>query len=127
MGVAAGVVRVAIVASGACHACRAKELCGMGESQQKIIEVRTPEAAHYAVGEQVVVSEEQRVAFRALMIGYIGAFVVLIAALVVTLALGLSEGVAATVSLVAVLLYYAGVYACRKKIEQKIYFTITKN
>lgn len=126
VGVEPGLVRVAIVASGACHACRAKELCGMGESQQKIIEVRTADSESYRPGEQVEVSEEQQMAFRALLIAYVGAFLVLIVVLILLLQFNCSEGTAALGSLLGVLLYYGCIYLFRDRIEQKIYFTITK-
>lgn len=117
---------VAIVASGACHTCRARQVCGMGESEEKLIEVYTPEAAQYRVGERVRVSEEQQMAFRALMIAYVGAFLVLISLLVLLLQLNCPEGIAALGSLLGVALYYGCIYLLRDRIEQKIYFTITK-
>lgn len=124
---AAGVVRVAIVASGACHSCRSRELCGMGESSEKIIEVFTPDAPDYRIGESVVVAEEQRMALRALLLAYVGAFGVLILLLVGALLMGLGEGWAALLSLMGVGLYYLGIYLCRHRIERTIYFTIKRD
>lgn len=125
--VARGVVRVAIVASGACQSCRAKELCGMGESQEKIFDIPCADAEHYRVGEQVILSEERTVALRAVLIAYVGALVVLLLALVGALALGLSEGLSVLVTLAAIGAYYGVIHALRAKIEQKIYFRITKD
>ena len=124
--VAPGHVQVAIVASGACHTCRARELCGMSESREKLIDVCTSEAEQYRVGERVVVSEEQAMAVRAVLIAYVGAFAMLVVSLVGALALGLSEGGAAWISLMAVGGYYGVVYLLRNRIERKIYFTIRK-
>ena len=124
--VEADMVWVAIVASGACHTCRARELCGMSESSEKLIEVRTSDAGTYTPGERVVVSEEQTMALRAVLIAYVGAFAVLLLVLIGALACGLSEGLAALASLLGVGGYYGVVYLLRHRIERKIYFAIRK-
>ncbi len=98
----------------------------MGESQIKLVDVQTPEAARYAVGDEVQVSEEQRMALRAVLVAYGGALVVLLLGLIGALLLGLSEGWAALLSLAAVVLYYAGVYLLRDRIKRTIHFTISK-
>ena len=120
-------VYVAIVASGACHSCRAREMCGMSETSEKIIEVRTAEASSFAVGDEVMVAEEQRMALKAVLVAYVGALVALLALLIGSLALGLKEGWAALISIAGLALYYGGVYLLRDKIEKTIHFTITKN
>ncbi len=125
--VEAGVVHVAIVASGACHTCRAREFCGMSEQQEKIIDVRTSEALTFRVGEEVTVSEEQRMGLKAVLWAYVGAFIVLILLLILALHVGFSEGWAALISLLGVGFYYGGVYLFRNRIEKTIYFTIKKN
>lgn len=125
--VEAGMVYVAIVASGACHSCRAREMCGMSETSEKIIEVRTAEASSFAVGDEVMVAEEQRMALKAVLVAYVGALVALLALLIGSLALGLKEGWAALISIAGLALYYGGVYLLRDKIEKTIHFTITKN
>ncbi len=102
-------------------------MCGMSESREKIVEVATPDADRYAVGDRVEVAEEWRVGFRALLLGYVGALVVLLLLLVGATLVGLSEGWAALLSLAGVALYYGLLRLCRHKFEQKIYFTITKS
>ena len=58
--------------------------------------------------------------------GYIVPLVVLLAILFGCVALGLSDGVAAISSIVAVAIYYVGLYLARKIFERKIEFTIFK-
>lgn len=122
-----GVVQVAIVASGACHACRARELCGMGESQEKLIDVTLTDSSYFSIGDVVEVAEEQQMALRAVLVAYVGALVVLLAVLLGALLAGVAEGFAALMALVGVALYYGGVYLLRHRIETKIHFTITKS
>ncbi len=122
-----GVVEVAIVASGACHACRARELCGMSEQSEKLIEVECSEAERFSVGDVVTVAEEQRMALKAVLLAYVGALVVLLAALVIALRVGVGELGAVGCSLLSLALYYVVLYLRREKIKQTIHFTITKN
>ncbi len=120
-------VTVKIVASGACAQCRAREACGMGESSDKIIVVPTADAASYHRGEQVRVSVSRAAGLTAVAVGYVGALVVLVVAIVIgTSVAGWSEGLSALAGLGAVAIYYIGVWLVRGRIEKKIRFTITK-
>ena len=121
------VVTVRIVARSACGACTARAACGMGESQEKLLEIATADAASYAAGDEVTVGVYKNMAAMAVLLGYGGALVVLVAMLLITVVwLGLSEGQGVAASLGAVTGYYIALWALRNKIEQKIHFTITK-
>ena len=121
------VVTVKIVARSACGACTARAACGMGESQEKLFEIPTADAASYAAGDEVTVGVRKNVAGMAVALGYGGALAVLVAMLVITVGwLGLSEGQGAAASLGAVTGYYIALWALRNKIDKKIHFTINK-
>ena len=121
------VVTVRIVARSACGACTARSACGMGESQEKIVEVRTSDASSYSAGDEVMVGVRRNTAGYAVTLGYAGALAVMIAVLVLcTTVLGTSEGAAVVWTLSGVAAYYAVLWLCRNKIERKIHFTITK-
>lgn len=122
----AGRVTVRIVAQSACGTCAARAACGMSEAQEKRVEVTTPRAAEYAPGDEVVVGVRRNAAGLAVAAGYGGALAVLVAALAGSKAAGCSDGAAALWSLGAVALYYGVLAAARKKIDEKIHFTITK-
>ena len=89
-------VYVRITSRSACGACRARQACGLAETQEKIVAVKTADAPHYAV---------------------------LFAA---NAALGWSEGASALAALGGVGLYYVVLWLCRRRIEHTIHFTITK-
>ena len=122
-----GVVHVAIVASGACQSCAARQACGMSETSQKIIDVKSSAWMEYKAGDEVTVGEEQRMGIKAVLIAYVGAFVAMMVTLVLAIALGASEGVAALLSIAFTALYYFAVYMLRDKFENTINFTITKS
>ena len=126
VGVEANVVTVSVMAESACAGCHAKGICGESGAE-RIIRVATSAASEYSVGDRVVVALlKQSMAMSSVVWGYMIPLVVLLVALFGGVALGLSDGVAAIKSIVAVAIYYAGLYLARKIFERKIEFTIFK-
>lgn len=119
-------VYVRIVAQSACASCRAREACGMGESEEKVVEVTVTDGAHFEVGEKVSVGVQRRTGGVAVALAYGGALVVLLGTLALGIGLGCSEGCAALIALGAVAGYYLLLWIFRRKIEHSIHFTITK-
>lgn len=123
----AGRVFVRITSHSACGTCSARQACGLAETQDKIIEVATPDAASYAPGDAVLVGVRRRAGMLSVLLAYGGSLVVLLAGLALGIgAFGWNEGVAAGVSLGAVGCYYGLLWLLRRKIEHTIQFTITK-
>ncbi len=127
-GVEGAAVRVRITSRSACGSCAARAACGLAEATEKIVEVVTPEAARYAVGDRVTVGVQRHMGLKAVALGYVGALVVLVGVLALTVGgLGWSDGAGAAATLGAVALYYAALWLFRKRIAHTIQFTITKN
>lgn len=123
----AGRVFVRITSHSACGTCSARQACGLAETQDKIIELATPDAASYAPGDAVLVGVRRRAGMLSVLLAYGGALVVLLAGLALGIgAFGWIEAVAAGVSLGAVGCYYGLLWLLRRKIEHTIQFTITK-
>lgn len=126
--VEADAVRVRITSRSACGSCKARAACGLAETQDKIIEVRTPQAGEYCPGEAVTVGVRRRAGAVAVVYAYVGALAVLLAVLLTAnLALGWSDGASALAALAGVALYYGVLGLFRRKIEHTIHFTITKH
>lgn len=120
-------IHVTITSHSACGSCKARQACGLAETQEKVVEVRTPAAAQYAPGDAVVVGVRRRAGGIAVLLAYVGALVVLLAVLAVAAGpLHWSEGHAALAALAGVALYYVVLWLFRKRIEHTIQFTITK-
>jgi len=120
-------VRVKIVSGSACGSCKARQACGMAETQEKIVDVVTDAAAEYAAGDAVRVGVYRHAAGMAVLLGYVGALAVLLAVLVTGIGvLGWSEGRSALASVAGVALYYGALWMSRRGIENTIHFTITK-
>ena len=122
--VADGRVTVSVKPESACAGCHAKGVCGESGSE-RLITVVTDRASEYGVGERVVVALlKESMAMSSVVWGYVVPLVVLLAALFGSVALGFSDGASALISLVAVAIYYAGLYIARRVFERKIEFTI---
>lgn len=121
-------VNVKITSHSACGACSARQACGLSEAQEKIVSVRTADAARYAQGDAVKVGVRKGAGGIAVALAYVGALVVLLAVLIVGIqAFEWSEGLSALAALGGVAVYYGVLWLFRHKIESKIQFTITKN
>ncbi len=122
-----GAVRVRITSRSACGACKARQACGMAESQEKIVVVVTDRAQEYLPGEAVLVGVRKKAGRIAVLLAYGGALVVLLAALVVAIVVcGASDGVGLVAALGSVVIYYLLLWVFRRRIEHTIQFTITK-
>ena len=92
------------------------------------MDVKSPDAAQFAVGEQVIVGVRRSAGAVAVILAYVGALAVLLAVLVAAVAvLGWSEGRGALAALGAVGVYYCVLWLFRHKIEHTIHFSITKH
>ena len=121
-------VVVRITSRSACGSCAARSACGLAEAQEKLIEVKTADAARYAVGDEVTVGVKPYIGAKAVGLAYVGALVVLILALVLSVGVfGVSEGVGVLITLAAVALYYGALWLVKDKIEHTIQLTINKN
>ena len=118
-------VRVTIVQSSACSGCAAKKMCNSAEAKEKDVDVCTPDAATYRVGEKVVLEGRLSDGRRAAMIAYGVPLVVLLIALVVAIRLTGSETQGALWALGSVVLYYLVVFLFfRKRLQQSFSFRI---
>ena len=121
-------VYVKILSVSACGSCKARQACGLAETQEKIVEVHTSEANTFTAGERVLVGVRRTAGAWAVLLAYVGALIVLLTTLSVTIAgLEWTEGQGALASLAGVALYYVILWLVRNKIEHTIHFTITKN
>ncbi|HUW92529.1 MAG TPA: SoxR reducing system RseC family protein [Bacteroidales bacterium] len=117
-----GTAEVDIITGSACSGCHAKSACLPGNTEVKTITVKSD--APLKSGDRVTVTMEQSLGFRALMIGYIIPFIVLIAAFTVLTVAGAGELASALFSFASLAVYYIGVWIFREKIGEKFEFKI---
>ncbi len=120
-----GCVKVRIVQTSACAACKVAGYCNAAESKEKIVDVFGDAAAQkLTVGQPVTVTTSGQVAAKALLWGFGLPFVVMVAVLVLVLWLTGSEGKAALSGLAALIPYYILLWLLRNRMRQQLAFSI---
>jgi len=117
-----GTADVEIVTGSACSACHAKAACSLGNTDVRTITVKSN--ANLNPGDRVTVVMEQSQGFRALAIGYVIPFLVLIAAFAALTVAGAGELGASLLSFATLALYYLIAWLFRARIDKKFEFKI---
>ena len=118
-------MKVRILQTSACAACKVAAHCNASESKEKIVDVlNVAHAESLRKGDSVVVSASGDVAGNALLLGFGLPFIVLVAVLVAVLLLTDNEGLAAVSGLVALVPYYAVLWLVRDRIRRKMAFEL---
>lgn len=121
-----GCVRVRILQSSACSACKVAAHCNASETKEKIIDVMDADASHYQKGDQVMVVADTAVGFRASLYGYLLPLILMVVTLVGVLAATHSEGWAALSALGILMPYYVLLFLMRNKLRNRLSFTLER-
>lgn len=125
-GVEGECVRVRILQSSACSACKVAAHCNASETKEKIIDVMDADASHYQKGDQVMVVADTAVDFRASLYGYLLPLILMVVTLVGVLAATHSEGLAAVSALGILMPYYVLLFLMRNKLRNRLSFTLER-
>ena len=120
-------IRVRIVQTSACAACKVAGHCNAAESKVKIVDVTSSCSTDYTVGQEVVVSASRDVANRALLLGFGLPFLLLVSVLFLVLRFTGSEGVSALSAIGVLPLYYLLLWLLRDRVQQGVSFRIEDN
>lgn len=125
--VAEGCVKVRILQTSACAACKVASHCNASDKKEKIVEVFCDDAASYQKGQKVRVTASKQVAANALLLGFGLPFLLLMLILIVTLKLSGNEGVAAIAALASLAPYYLVLWLFKDRIRQRLAFALERN
>ena len=117
-------IKVRIVQTSACAACKVAGHCNAAESKVKIVDVVVADATRYQLGQEVVVWASKDVANKALVLGFGLPFLLLITVLIFVLYITDNEGIAALAALASLLPYYFLLWLRRDSIQRGISFRI---
>ena len=117
-------LEIKILAQSACAACHAKSACGMGEQAEKILTVPRPKDRDFALNQKVNVRMAIGQGNKAAVLAYLIPIVLLLAVLFVCLGLGMNEGLAALVSIIALVPYYIVLYLKRDQLKKRFEYSI---
>ncbi|MBE6209602.1 MAG: Fis family transcriptional regulator [Rikenellaceae bacterium] len=126
VAVEGSVVEVEMTVEEACAGCRAKEICGVGTGERRVVAVHDSMAQYYEVGEQVSISIEEIMGVKAVIYTYIIPFFIMITLLLGLKAAEASDLVAGGSALLAAGLYYVVLWFFRSRLEKEIVFKIKK-
>ena len=125
-GVEGECVRVRILQSSACSACKVAAHCNASETKEKIIDVMDADASHYQKGDQVMVVADTAVGFCASLYGYLLPLILMVVTLVGVLAATHSEGLAALSALGILIPYYVLLFLMRNKLRNRLSFSLER-
>ena len=118
------VTTVQIVSESACAACHAKGMCSLGDASLKEIELPTRGWDNYQVGDEVSVVLRASMGHKAVWLAYVIPLLVMVAALLGTLAAGGSELLAGGLAIGAVALWFGVVWLLRDRLRNEYIFNI---
>lgn len=119
-------VRVKILQSSACSSCSVKGHCNISETKEKIIDIHDKESADCcSVGQEVMVCGTTSMGMKAVVLAFVLPFIVLLAALFVTMRVtDGDEAASALVSICTLIPYYIIIYLLRNRISRTFSFTL---
>lgn len=117
-------VLVQIEAVSACAACNAKSMCNLTDVQEKIIEVPHATPSVYKPGDIVTIHMKRSMGTKALWLGYLIPFAIVMISLFLFSYLTGSELQAGLISLLLLLPYYMLLYLIRGKLKKTFTFEI---
>ena len=119
------VAHVKITSESACAACHAKGVCGAAEQSDKYLDIPVQDK-EYHVGEKVRVLITNQLGLRAVALGYVYPFLILMVILIACLVAGIPELRAGLFALISIPVYYLALYLSRQKISRTFSFNIQK-
>lgn len=117
-------VRVRIVQTSACAACKVAGHCNAAEAKEKLVDVLTADVTRWKVGDAVTVAASQQMATRALLLAFGLPLVLLLVVLFTVLAVTGREGFSALCGLATLVPYYTVLWLTRKRLQQRLAFWI---
>ncbi len=115
---------ISIVAQSACAGCSAKSVCNVSEMKDEIVEVPRNQNESFGVGDKVDILMEKSQGTKAVMLGYVLPFLIVLITLIISLNLFGSEGVAGLISIGVLVPYYLILYVNRDKLKTAFRFRI---
>jgi sigma-E factor negative regulatory protein RseC len=119
-------IMVEIISQSACSSCNAKSMCSMSETESKVVEVENKGYEMFEIGETVNVILRKSLGFKALYISYLIPLLILILILLSLSSFGIGELTTGLSIIMALAVYYIGVYLLRDRFKREFVFTIEK-
>lgn len=116
-------IKVKINNVSACSACHAKGACSASDMQEKIIDA-IPNGQNYKTGDIVTLIAKESMGFKALFLGYLLPFLLVLFTLIIGTSINLKEAIAGIISLSVLIPYYGILFLLKDKIKKSFIFEI---
>lgn len=119
-------VRVSVIQQSACGSCHARGACSVSDTSEKIVDVVRLRDETFVVGEQIRVILEQSLGIKALGLGYMLPFFIMLAILITMVSMGINEGLAGIAALASLAPYYFVLYFFKDRLKKEFSFRLKK-
>ncbi|MBI9066177.1 MAG: SoxR reducing system RseC family protein [Salinivirgaceae bacterium] len=116
-------IKVRIMNVSACAACHVKGACSASDTQEKIIDA-LPNGNIYKSGDLVTLLVKESMGFKALFLGYLLPFLLVVVVLIIGTFLELRELIAGLLSLSILIPYYVFLFFFKDQIKKSFVFEI---
>ncbi len=117
-------VSVKIQPQSACGSCHSKSYCNLADTEENVVEINVIDSAILKIGQEVQVTLQRSLGYRALVLGYLLPFVLLLSTVLVSLQVTNNEGLSALLGVVIMIPYYTLLYKFRHGIKRQFEFRI---
>jgi sigma-E factor negative regulatory protein RseC len=119
-------VTISIGSDAACATCHARGACNLSVGQEEKLLHIPVQDANFSVGEKVMVNLDRSLGFRALLLGYVIPFLLVLLVLLSMTIAGSHEWVAGLASLAVLIPYYIGLKLMKRRVDRQFFFSIHK-
>jgi len=116
-------VAVMIIAQSACSSCHSKGMCTALDMKEKVIEVKRNRNLELKTGDKVILQMKQSMGHKAVILGYLLPFLLLIITLIVAGSF-FNEAVSGLIAIGILVPYYLMLYAFRHQLRQTFQFEL---
>ena len=120
-------MEVSILSKSACLSCSVNSSCNVSDIEEKNVDVFVNNPSDYKVGEQVKVYFSQSLGFRALFLGYVLPFLIMMFTLIIAMAITGKEGLSGLLSVGILAPYYFVLYLTRANHAKTFSFSVKKH
>lgn len=117
---------IEILSCSACNSCSIKNYCSGFESKQKEISVKNKNYVNFKKGEEVLLSIDERQAFKSVILAYVIPLIIMISTVVGMLSYKNDELIAGISGIIILIPYYFGLFLAKNKLKSDFEFKISK-
>ncbi|HIE16107.1 MAG TPA: RseC/MucC family positive regulator of sigma(E) [Bacteroidales bacterium] len=118
-------VEVSVIAKSACLSCQLKSACSVADVKEKIIKIPGYKInKSFSIGEKVSVEMKESLGIKALLIGYVYPFFLVLAVLILVDVFTNKQGLAGLLSIGSLVPYYLILFLLKNKFKKIFTFSI---